>query len=286
MSQSRRGILLGALFLLAFSVPVCAAIYYSDTWGGTKPQLQESGVEEDARDELFPDAISVRHSGSRLKIGHQPFLQPDGKSDLLIIAWLKPFELPSGDSKIIVAAKFDGKAKARPGYALALQRISDKIRPAVYWRNPEGQGGWYTFSEVEILPRSWFMFALSFYDQHKLGLHIIHPKLSGGFEARLAGGYEFEQPIYPLNDKPLEIGAIDDTNYRGKVGPIGIFSMKGLRDRLAEILDGFSQAKSSIPSAIKHEEVSFFTPDDQIDMGVNKVTIEAIKIGKRKGGKQ
>jgi len=259
------------LFMICFILPVALAVRY-----GTSlyyPPAPETDAEE--QDEFFPEAVLIQRDGAHLRVPSAPVLEPGVAEDFLLIGWFKLRKLPEAGKRMYLLAKFDSANASSAGYALALIADDKEIHPAVYWKNRAGQGGWNTFSKMELVPREWFMVAISYYDQKKLGVHVGRAWLPEEKRLQLGGGFEFEKPISPQSKSALVVGSIYGEAFRGKIGPFMLAHVKNLGQNLEDVLQAVVTSPRELPHQLDQSSLAFYTLNGRDDISTHKHRIEA-----------
>ncbi len=262
--QNTSPALLVFLFLFFFVVPVIAL----------GPFLRAKYVEEEKPPvTVFESSVSspllVNERGSFLKVAKADDLAPRSGQDFLAIAWFNFQDLPIQGEKMFILSRFDyGRpGEVASGYAIALSRSFEMMRPEVYWSDgSRKQSGWYSFAEVKFLPGQWFMLALSFYKDKYLGVFVGGYDANGRIKLQSAGGYELERSIFPSGSYPLKVGSVKTGLFTGSLGPVGIFSKPGLSGDLKSTLKDFLKAPDSLPDIFDDENILFWSPDGKRDL--------------------
>lgn len=255
-------IYLSILFFISFAVPIYIA--YEASGYFTDPQDQETKKNVDP---VFPDSIPISTQGSHIRLKHDPLLNPTKGKDFAFLIWFKVRQLPSDQDRMVLISKQDFSNSLQPGYSLSLTRYGNSIRPLVYWKDMEGKGGWYRFSDIELAAKAWYMFFLTFREGSLLGLHIAKAIPGKKPERLLLGGFQFSTPVLPDTETDLIIGSPRNGSFRGKLGPIGIFSGIYLKKHFQEIFRDFSREPLTLPSNIKEDQVVFWSPHGDTDLG-------------------
>ncbi|MCO6430010.1 MAG: hypothetical protein J5J00_04055 [Deltaproteobacteria bacterium] len=264
---------LGALFTLSFALPMVFAL----KMGGLMYAAQHYDG-EDPETTLFPDATKIGGNNHYLSIPDSELLDPAEGKDFLLVLWVRLRKLPSEGERMLLLSKFDGESKSRRGYALALSREGEIIRPEVYWRDKKGDGTWFTFSDLPLSTKTWTMFAITFRQKRYLGLHsasiVQHIKPS----LKLLGGYEIDRGVVPSSDSPLQIGAFNRGKFRGHVGVVGVLNKPDLSRDLEEILKNLTAVPTVWPPQFDESEVALWTVDGKSDKSMHH-QVELIKEG-------
>ncbi len=237
-----QGILTCALFLFGFAVPVLAGLQVGGVvsiWDGGLWSKSSGETER-----LFPSAFQVASQGSHLRIKHQAEINPQADQEFVLTAWFNLRRMPLPGEKLILLSKYEGSGKAANGYAIGLSRDETSLRPVVYWGGSEQGGRWYDFPEVNLTPRTWFMLALSFTGGRFIGLYQGEKPQGEGTVGegtlQLLGGYELTEPVMPSSESPLVLGAVNERQFRGLIGPLAIYASKkvskDLRKALSEVV--------------------------------------------------
>lgn len=174
-------------------------------------------------DPVFPSSFVVAKEESFIRVLSTSNLNPKEGEDFLFVGWFKLRRLPALGEKITFVSKIDSSRRTRPGYAIAVSRDGDSLRPEIYWRDETGKGNWYDFVSMKVPTKSWFMLALSFRKDRYLGLHG-GTLGSDGMNPRveLLGGYDLPKGVVPEPHSDLIIGSSSKSSFRGRIGPIGI----------------------------------------------------------------
>jgi len=248
--------LLLALFVISFLIPVAFAARVLGFFNSSPGQP--------ARD-AFQGAREMRGSASQLEVLGSKDLQPVADEDFLLTGWFKLLRMPKPGERIMLFSKYDGIGPAFAGYAVELQRKGEDLVPLVYWRDARSTGRWYYFSKVRIVPKSWFMLALSFQDSKALGLHVASMHLYEEERLQLLGGYSFDPPIVPYSSSHLMIGGQGSMAFRGMVGPIGVFSAEKIPDDYQQLYAEMIEQPMVIPPKLE-ESARFWSIDGRKDL--------------------
>ncbi len=273
---------LGALFSLSFILPVIFGLkFFSDTATSQAPVVDEA-------DPVFPENIAIQWQGAFLKVSDSPLLTPKADQDYMLSAWFNLRRVPEAGESTALLSKVDHSLPLKPGFSLSLSREGSLVRPVLYWKDSHGKGGWYHFSEIRIVPRTWFNLVLSVQNSDTIGLNIITLEEGKEPQRELLGGFKLSVPVNPLSNSPLYFGSHHTGSFRGKIGPVAIFAGKELRDDYKEILKETASDPLSIPPSVKESEVILWTPDGKKDLspfshpvGLSKA---AERGSKKKGG--
>lgn len=252
-------LLLAALFTLSFILPLAFGLRMISGWFPSEAaQVEES-------DPVFPENITVQSQGAFLRISESPVLSPQPDKDYILAAWFNLKRVPQAGEDMSLISKVDHSHPFKPGFSLALSRHGSLVRPVIYWKDSQGKGGWYNFSEVRIVPRTWFSFVISVYGADRIGLHMVTIEEGQKPKRDLLGGFQLSVPVYPVTKEPLYVGSLQSGSFRGKIGPISVFSGKNLHKDFKDILKEISRDPLSIPSDIKPTEVMLWCPDGRND---------------------
>ena len=223
---------------------------------------------------------------SYVRVHHSSALDPTPQQDLVVIGWYRLKKLPKEGEKLFLFSKFDPRQEAQSGYAVALTREGGTIRPAVYWRNPAGKGGWFSFAEVDLKPSKWFAVVLSFYSGRYLGLHLrVEQKEPSQLpDMQLAGGFELDEDIYPQSRSNLIIGSWGGgAEFHGRVGAFCMLQMENLNEGLDNILTAVSLNPDESVARLESESMSFCTLDTKTDISETRHAIELISQRETRG---
>lgn len=277
-----------ALFLVAFVIPLAFAL----SMGGVLHKIFPSSAlqhfnllrrENAEKDLIFPDSASINGPNSYVRINHSLYLEPVAGKDFMLSFWLKPRRLPAIDERYLVLSKFDERSASRRGYAFALARDRESVRPEVYWRD-EVNGTWFTFSEINLEARQWILFVVTLRDGKFLGLHsatipepAIGQEVAPTPEVELLGGYELPTPIFPHSESDLLLGAFGGGKFRGQIGPLGIFRGSAITGSLDDILRELVHSPRELPAYFGKEGTGFWTENFSSDSSGKGNMVELVK---------
>ena len=257
-------VFLALVFLFFFVVPVLllGPILRTSFVDDFQPSNSIGDVAIDA-----PVAIGGR--GAFLKVLPSELFAPSLGKYFFVVAWFNIQDLPSSGQRVFLLSRYESSKSTKSGYAIAISRTIDSLRPEVYWRDEAGRGGWYSFSDVKILPGYWFMVGLTYYDDTKLGMYVGSYEGNGRVILQPAGGYSFPEPILPASMYPLKVGSVKTGLFTGNIGPVGIFA-KESRDHveIKSIFKNFLKSPMAVPDTFKKDEILFWTPDAKHDLSI------------------
>ena len=271
--MNRRVLGLSGLFIIGFAVPLALGVAVLSHMNSHAPE-SKAVVEE-----AFPSAIQVNSQGVYVRVTHSPEINPREGRDFLLSAWFNLKRLPQPGKRLILLSKYDGPVSDRHGYAVALEREGESIRPAVFWGRHGRPGHWYSFAPLTLRPRNWFMLALSFYDGHILGVHIARRLVTGTTEVVLAGGYDLKSEVVPASESDLVLGAAAGRSFRGEIGPLGVFVRRDLAPDLRGILKALSSKPFSFPDVFDKREIKLWCADGRLDQAQYAHQVEVVRAG-------
>lgn len=262
--------------MIAFALPL-GGLYYFLSNG--KPE-GERRVAINATQPLTN--YNITKEGQHLAVHDDGAISPNLDSDFMFWMWLRLRRLPLKNERVYLASKYNANQGFESGFALALERVSNGLRPLVYWRGPSGSGGWYRFAEVELLPDNWYLIAFSWHSDGLLSIHMV-PQLptSQAVQAvQLLGSHAISWKQVVNSDRPLLLGAIGNGNFRGALGPVGALRVSSLRKVLVKTLQEMAENPTDLPSILQGSEILFWSPDLRTDLGPLK---HKIKVARRGG---
>lgn len=266
------GLLLALGFCVAFSIPLLVVtLLHRDSSYRLNNLDNEKVWKAD-----IPNPFKVNRSGQYLSIPNHFSLEPQLDKDFFLVTWMKLRSIPDSKDRSIFLLKYDGEAKARPGYGLALSGDGQTVHPEVYWRDEQGRGGWLTFPDIPVISDVWCMLALSFREGRYLGLHSALG-IGEKPEVKLLGGYDLQGMSLPKSSNEMLIGAPQHSSFSGELGPVGIFSKPRLSASLIDLVKAFSRSPGELPTYIDKEDVGIWMGSGQIDEGPNKLAVTVIQ---------
>ncbi|NMC61810.1 MAG: hypothetical protein GYA55_01440 [SAR324 cluster bacterium] len=253
-AAERRRFLLGGLCLFAFIVLVVLLIL-----GMTSSEIAYS-----KKGPSFA-SYGINKNGAHIRIAHDSNLNPIVGEDFILMSWFKFFRLPKEKETFLLLSKVDSQLRSQRGYRLGITREHGRLRPFIYWRNSESQGGAYKFSDLNLTPRVWVMFGISFSNQRYLGLHAVIKAAGKKPEVMKLGGYELSVPVFPDSSADVFVGSFGGTPYRGLLGPLSIVSFKERKESLYRIFKTAAQEGESIKSIFGDEQIKLLIEDARSD---------------------
>ncbi len=268
------------LFVISFLIPIVVGVEF------VRRSVQETDGIDDEDRELFDNSFRIPAPNAYIKVAHSEDLSPQDGQDFFLLLWFKIENLPSPGERVLILAKHEPMSRSQRGFALALAGFADGIRPELYWRDSEGKGRWFAFSNFYILPKRWAALAVSFRENRLLGLHGMLAAADGKPQSQLLGGYELDPTIMPTSDADLMIGAFNNGKFLGRIGAVGIFSAKKLSKRFDDLLRAIKREPKKIPDVFTAEEVRLWIDSDKGDSAPVPHKVEFIGGSRRAGGRQ
>ena len=274
-NASYAGLLIG-IFIISFAIPLTFAAKVSGIFSGDTDYID---------DKVFPSAFNVFAPDRTLEVLNSSELNPSDKSDFLISIWFQIKRLPRDGERAIFLSKYDGDTKNKPGYAVAVARSGDSLRPQVYWRGLSGAGNWRTFSEIDVIPGQWYRLLISFYDGQYLGMQGYAYSNEASTKPTLLGGFELEEALEVKSNSNIFLGSLGSKNYRGRIGPVAIILLDDLKDKFEDVWSILSGEDAY--SAWDREKIALWI-EDSLDRGRSayKLKIQGGKNGKKSGKKK
>jgi len=253
-ASERRRFLLGALSLFAIIALVILLIL-----GMTSSEKVET-----KKGPPFA-SYAINKNGSHIRIAHDQNLNPIEGEDFILMSWFKFFRLPKEKESFLLLSKVDSQLRSQRGYRLGLTREHGRLRPFVYWRNNDSLGGTYKFSDLNLSPRVWVMFGISFSKQRYLGLHAVIKAPGRKPEVVKLGGYELSVPVLPDASADVFAGSFAGTPYRGLLGPLSIVSFQERKESLHRIYKTVAQENESVKSIFGNDQIKLLIEDARSD---------------------
>jgi len=261
----KSSIVIGSLFVVSFLAPLGGGYLLHQFWA-TEPSAS-------VEDEQVGTPLSVRAGRAFVRIAHQEGLNPEPTKDFLLTAWYRPRELPSGKDRVTLFTKHNDNSRAKEGITAVLTAESEGYKVSVSWKDKSGKGRLYQFSNVPLIAQTWFMIGVSLHEGRYLGLHTVTLLPGRKPEVKLVGGYDMTVEIYPDSTNDLIFGAQRSGQFRGQIGPVGIFQGKRIGQELTKTLKFIAAEPSAVPENLTAKEVRFFTADFVQNKGLVKAVI-------------
>lgn len=170
-----------------------------------------SGVE--APVVLEPPALLERDRFS--EIVHARHVDPTGDSVFVVSAKVRFAKLPDVGQRERIFFKYAVRESPYAGWALALKRWATTMRPEVYWRDAAGNGGWYTFGELNVSQGQWYTFTFIAENDEALSMYVS-PDGDSAAEAgsdpeglsHFLGGVSLEKVSLPRSSDSLYLAPV------------------------------------------------------------------------------
>lgn len=230
--------------------------------------------------ELLP-ILKVEKSGKFLRVADSPGLEPEVGKSFILASWFRLRRLPREGERMVLLSKFDPEVRSQRGYSLTLIREEGNLRPMVYWKNPEAQGGSFKFSEFNIKKKEWFLLGLSFSEGTKLGLHLVTIGDEGKANVSLLGGYELSTPVIPSSTSDLFIGSWAKGSFRGQIGSVLILSSEEKMPPLSRVFKRLAESPSSLPAGFDEQDVQIWLRNSARDEGPKQIPVSEVSTGEK-----
>jgi len=265
---------IASAFLLSFALPILIFAKFTNVFSNFS-------LFEERSDRIFPSSVNVDGPFTFVRVANAVDLDAPQDKDFLLVSWFKVSALPEPGDKMVLLSRYDDKLHSRRGYALGLSNDGGVVRPIAYWRDSEGHGGWRNFSEVNLQPRTWFMLGLSFYQGRYLGLSFASIVDGKKTHPKVLGGFDLGEGTFAQSSSDLLLGAFGISDFRGKVGPVGVFNLKNLGEDLKTILERFVELPTKIPERFAPDNVILWCLDGKSDLGKFGHKVEIIRQNKK-----
>lgn len=269
IGQFARWALASLLFVASFSVPMLWGLHHVGFF-------YKSGESASPRIELVPVATSFNGRGTYLRVSNSPVLNPNAGHDFFFVVWMSLRRYPDPGERLIVFSKYDGAPRPLNGYGFALQDASEGVRPSVFWGDGGNDARWFDFSDIAQPLKSWTVFIIGLHDDRYLSLH-------GGVEQdgrvrglQLLGGYDLGRVTLPTSQVSLVLGSAVERNFRGSIGPFGIFSGAKLSESFEEWVASALERVDQFEKAVPERTVKLWVPAGREDISRNRLTVELV----------
>jgi len=260
-------ITLASVFIVCFLLPLLLAARFFSSPNAADLNSEDSSVEN-----LFPEAVTIGKAGKHLRLPHHSAYVPEAQRDFVLIFWMRLKALPEPGERLVLISKYKGNPPKIQGYAVALRRDGNAIRPVLYWGNGVVTGRWYDFPEVNLLPSEWTMFAVHVYQGRFVGLYSARIPAHQPRSLKFLGGHEIDL-VDPLNlgDAELLFGASEGRDFRGKIGPLIIVNpfRQGAK-KLAGVLEDYIANPLDISDLGEKSEVALAIMNGRKDNSKNQ----------------
>jgi hypothetical protein len=166
------------------------------------------------------------------------------QEDLFLVSFLVRFEeLPSEKLRHNIIEKYETSTRPYAGWAVGVQRINDRVRPQVYWRDSKGQGGWFTFESVELVPKQWYCITLVARDSEYLSLYsqrmFIKKEPKADVGVKFLGGHSLKEISTPKTRANVSLGVVrsNGKSFQGDFGYVVIARPNNLPEDIDSLLE-------------------------------------------------
>lgn len=276
--QSNSNLLLLALFLIVFAVPVLVL----GPWLSSRLLDSEPAHEDIFGDRFVGDPIDITERGTFIKVSKASDLAPPQNGNLLVISWFNLRSLPSKEGRMFLLSHLNETGPATKGYGLALSRASREwMSPEIYFSFDGKSGGWYRFSDIRFLPGQWLMFAMAYYEGKYLGAFVGTYDDRGKVQIQKAGGYKLDFDWKHYKRSSFKVGALKEGLFRGQIGPVGVFTIPNLKGHLFTILKDFMREPIELPSIFNDENILLWAPNGRDDLSPKAHEIVVSEVAQR-----
>ena len=231
------------------------------------------------RDQRFPQAATVRTAGDFIAVEHSDRLIPSAGEDFILFSWIKPRRLPKEEAETIFLAKIEGDRAGARGFSLGLVQTGELVRPTLYWRDANGEGEGFLFSEISLAAKEWLFLGVGVVENKLLTVYSALPDADGEYKLNFHGSHELEQEVIPMTSTDFVIGSKRSGNFRGHLGPFGIIAGKELKEDFQEIFSELLEDPSQFPESVEKEQVRLFVPETVADLSSYGHTVKVRGIG-------
>lgn len=188
-------------------------------------------------------------------------------------------KLPDAEKHENLIAKYEAKTFPYQGIALAVHRYKTSIRPAVYWKDEKGKGGWFTFNDVNFTKKSYYALTLIAKEGDFVQLYVeelnnlankelftAKTNTTENKDGLFKGAYSIAGIQSPSNTSSLNFGTYKE-DFSAFVSNLLIAKKSKLSlDSLEKFIKGGPEA---IASTLSQDEISLWIKDGE-DLSTSK----------------
>lgn len=223
-----------AAFTLSFLLPLIITFQFVARWSNSRPSGELSTLEKQPGS--FPQSVGFHAAalGDVVRVSHVPALNPT--PNWLVYGWFQVDVLPALGKKVFLFSKHDPEHAPYQGYALALENVAgDTLLPKVYWKGSEGEGRWFSFSNIEAEIGADLFFALGLDKAGRLALFYTAEGLVSDKPSSL-GAYEVETSDLPASSTDFVSGAVSSGPLIGKIMALGVLNFQEVEGSLPAVV--------------------------------------------------
>lgn len=244
---------LGVVFFICFALVVFL---------GTNTNLKTLLAKEKLTILTQHQDLEIKSTQNFLKIANSTRINPHPNQDFLITSWVQFKRLPKPNKSITFLSKTSNRKNGRTfGYSISLVKDGQRYRPKVLWKDKRGKGHYVLFSDIELKIKDWLFLALVLQDNTKIGLYAcVSASLElADCQLSLLGGDNLRKPIIASTDTALYIGAAQENQFKGTIGPVGIYSGQNISQNLVKKLKYYLKDPKNPIQQISSEDRMFFS---------------------------
>lgn len=249
-------------------------------------QSPQDALAPDSADRTQPDEVSdnedpdTRSGGFFASVSSDREIDPSGGKAFLLSVMVRIDQLPNSDARQKIVSKFND-TQPLVGWALAVRRYGQAIRPEFYYRGNDGKGGWYPFEQVQIDTSAWYNISLiinpgqwmvMFWEPARPGAENVLGDWQGGdrqavIDAVLSergiktvtflGGHELGNIAPPETAADLQFGAKRAKGiFDGEVAALLVAHLDGLPGNRGELRDLITGGAPGIERRLNPQAIS------------------------------
>lgn len=263
--------------LLVFALCFATAVYlFVIVLREESPNSGESSAEVSAKrkqDLFFPDAININKAQRFLKVESRAELLPSAKTDYFLLFWVNLRSLPAVGERLVLLSKYNGTPPKISGYAVAISRDSNAVRPVLFWGDGSTAGSrWYDFPEIAMSANQWTLFGLHLHKDKFVGMYTASVSNNNEPVVKFLGGHEIDlADALKIGTADIVFGAPSGRDFKGKIGPLAIINPLSIGgDRIASALGEYIKSPLDFSMLGSDSEIQILIKDGRKDISRNQ----------------
>lgn len=222
------------------------------------------------------------------KVAADKLLDPEEGKYFVVSTVVRFDELPEVGKRENLIAKYESKSSPYYGWALGIHRFRTSTRPAVYWKDRQGKGGWFTFNSINLAKRKYYAITVVVKDREFIQLYAEELNVLQDKEVFTAknpdlektaarslfkGAYSLAEVGTPSSDQSLLFGTYKK-GFSAFVSNLLIAEPNNLQ--LAKIEEFIKGGAEKLVSSLDEKEILLWIKDGE-DLSSFKRTLELKK---------
>lgn len=214
--------------LAGFFIPIIFGLIVANYLfvGGVPKSLASSHLDQQSKilsANLNQESGLDSNSSFYARVPADKLLDPQDGQYFIVSTIVRFDKLPKIAQRENLIAKYESKNFPYYGWALGIHRFETSVRPAVYWKDSQGKGGWFTFNSINLSKRKYYAITLvakdgEFIQLYAEELNVLRDKEvfnaknlaiqgNANVQSSFKGAYSLANVAAPSSNESLYFGA-------------------------------------------------------------------------------